>query len=120
MDHCAGARGHLRICLLQRHSRLHAAHYREPPGMNAGIGRVVRSIKKRLQGQWGKDIRPLKWVRSYKALRHDPDDTENDVVNLDLLSNHVGRAVEPALPELLADDHAEPRRITALAIVQGG
>ena len=63
-------------------------------------------------------IRPLQRVRSYKRLRHDPNHRELRIVDLQLLPDHIGCAVEPALPERFADNHAKTRRIATFAVIR--
>src|SRR6202044_2282299 len=56
-------------------------------------------------------------VCSYKPLRHDSNNGERGIVYLQFLSDYIGVAVKPSLPERFADDDAEPGRVAALAVI---
>ena len=81
---------------------------------------VPGRIDDRVGGKRRIDLRIARGVGSYKPLRHHPDHRERHIGDDQLAPNHIGRAVEPRLPELLRDDHRKTRRISTLAVIFRG
>src|ERR1700678_1784754 len=85
--------------------------------MNAILNHASWRIDNRLDRERHEDIRLPHRIGSYKSLRHNPDNGEGVVGNLQLASQNVGRAVEPSLPELLTDHYGQTFGIASNPIV---
>src|SRR6185437_4548155 len=80
---------------------------------------VSRGVNDRISRERSKDLRSLRWVGSYKPLRHHADYSKRRVGDRQLSPHNVRCAMEPALPETLADHDRKSYRTTAMPVILG-